>query len=151
MTSLEQFMDKVAPDPASGCWLWLGAIRTKGYGAVFINHKNRAAHRVAYELLRGPIPAGKQVDHLCRVRSRVNPEHMEIVDNRTNVLRGIGVTATNARKSHCKRGHALDEANTAIGADGSRRCRICLRARNRGWWSRNRPVIRRMKGFQNVK
>lgn len=107
------------------CWLWLGA-KTKGYGIIRINGRNILAHRYSYELSVGSIPTGKQLDHLCRNHSCVNPSHLEIVSNKENCLRGINLNAQNARKTHCKRGHPFDEQNTYIRPDnGQRQCRIC--------------------------
>ena len=110
----------------SGCWIWMGACSLNGYGLIGIskgpkkNHLGRV-HRVAYELYRGPIPKGMQLDHLCRVRCCANPWHCEIVDNRTNILRGIGPTSINAKKTHCKNGHPF----VRIGRQGRRMCNGC--------------------------
>lgn len=86
------------------------------------------AHRFMYRLLRGEIPAGLQLDHLCRVRHCVNPWHLEAVTARVNVLRGIGPTAQNAQKTRCPLGHPLSDENTYRNAQGERRCRICRRS-----------------------
>jgi hypothetical protein len=114
-------------ESASGCWLWLGQKNSKGYGRVQVAKVMRAAHRVIYELLVGPIPKCLSVDHLCRVRNCVNPAHMDLVTTRVNVLRGQGHTAANARKTACKRGHPLGGANLYVDRLGHRRCRICTR------------------------
>lgn len=84
-------------------------------------------HRVAWETLRGPIPDGMQLDHLCRQRACWNPDHLEPVSPRENVLRGVGITAMNAKKTHCPQGHPYDDANTGITSTGKRRCRACGR------------------------
>lgn len=70
------------------CWPWLGRITQYGYGLFWVQGHYRHAHRVVYELLVGAIPDGLQIDHLCRVRSCVNPAHMEPVTQRENLLRG---------------------------------------------------------------
>jgi hypothetical protein len=117
--------------PALGqCWQWLGA-QCDGYG------RHTAApgvvvytHRYAYELLVGPVPAGLQLDHICRHRACVNPAHLEPVTQRVNMLRGEGPAAVNARKTHCPKGHPLSGDNVyahtvrATGTPG-RRCRTC--------------------------
>lgn len=110
MSPAERFEAAVEKLPdAPGCWLWMKAVRPDGYG-VFGPTPGRTvyAHRFSYELHRGPIPAGMVLDHLCRVRSCVNPAHLEAVTDRVNILRGVGMTALNARRTHCPRGHLLD-------------------------------------------
>lgn len=99
---LEQLSE---PEPMSGCVLWLGAMRQNGYGFLSRGGRTWLAHRLAYEAARGPIPAGMTIDHLCRVRSCINPAHLEPVSRRTNTLRGFGITAQNSRKQTCPRGH----------------------------------------------
>lgn len=124
---LERFWAKVERVESSECWLWLACQDGKGYGLFWVGRYVRA-HRFAYELLVGPIPEGLQLDHLCRVRHCVNPAHLEPVTNRENVLRGEGLPAQAARKTHCPHGHPYDEANTLGRSDGSRVCRTCNRA-----------------------
>lgn len=129
--TLERFMEKVEKVD-SGCWLWRGYIMPKGYGQCSGYGRSTRAHRVIYELVKGLIPAGLQLDHLCRVRSCVNPDHLEIVTAKENVLRGIGVTAQRARQRLCHKGHALE-------ADGQRRiCRECNKRRSRESKARRR-------------
>lgn len=126
MSLLERFQTKYIPEPNSGCWLWLGALTVGGYGHIFIgNKKTRMAHRVAYELFVKKIPKGLQIDHKCRMRCCVNPDHLEPVTQRENLLRSpIGITAKFARRTHCAQGHLLAERNL-ISAKNRRRCRIC--------------------------
>jgi hypothetical protein len=118
------------------CWEWQGNRRANGYGSFWMDGSSRLAHRAVYELLVGPIPDGLQIDHLCRNRACVNPSHLEVVDARTNVLRSMNLAALNARKTHCKHGHPFDEANTAVLANGSRRCRTCGRAKTAAYRAR---------------
>lgn len=116
-------------EKTDGCWLWRGSLRPDGYGQIAMKPgAPKLAHRVAYELAKGPIPAGLTLDHLCRNRACVNPDHLEPVDNRTNTLRGIGPTAINASKEVCKRGHSLADAYVS---KGMRYCRTCALAKQR--------------------
>ncbi|MGV7251879.1 HNH endonuclease signature motif containing protein [Mycobacterium kansasii] len=116
------------PDPGlSDCWFWQGAVQSKGYGSV--GHQGRvwSTHRLAYELLIGPIPDGLQIDHLCRNRRCCNPAHLEPVTGRVNVLRAV-------RKATCARGHEYTPENTLLKKGGTQRnCRTCTNE-----WQRNR-------------
>ena len=106
----------------SGCWRWTGTITAGGYGKL----GGKLAHRLVFESLVGPILAGFQIDHLCRRRDCVNPEHLEVVTQRENILRGIAPSAINARKTHCNKGHPFTPENTYYdAARRTRRCRIC--------------------------
>lgn len=107
------------------CWPWMGTISTQGYGVYHQQRHPYRAHRVAYELTNGPIPAGKVTDHLCRNRGCVNPAHIELVTNKENVLRGVSLSALNRLKTHCKRGHPLSGPNLRIDGAGGRICRKC--------------------------
>lgn len=120
----DRFWSRVDAD--GDCWEWTGSTR-EGYGAVRFRGRNTLAHRVSYEHLVGPIPEGLELDHLCRNRRCVNPDHLEPVTHRENLLRGPSFSAKNARKSHCLRGHPFDEWNTWRDRKGSRHCRACHR------------------------
>lgn len=109
------------------CWLWTGHVLRSGYAGFYTPGKVWKAHRWSYTQMCGPIPDGLQLDHLCRVRHCVNPEHLEPVTPRENVRRGIGIPAQNAQKTHCKHGHPLEGDNVIL-VPGGRKCRTCRRA-----------------------
>ena len=115
-----------------GCWEWTGA-RSNGYGNVEVaNRKRRGAHRVIYELLVGAVPDGLELDHLCRNRGCVRPDHLEPVTASENNRRGINVLARKwASRTHCEHGHEYTPENTHIGTRGQRICRACERERQR--------------------
>lgn len=133
----ERFWAKVDKGDGTGCWLWT-AHALKGYGYFRLNGKHCRAHRVAYELMVGPIPDGLTIDHvkangctstLCvkAIADEFGPAHLEPVTMRENLLRGDTLQARNARKTHCPQGHPFDEANT-MRYGGSRHCRACHKA-----------------------
>ena len=117
--------DKVSPEPNSGCWLWDGALKDNGYGCVWAGGRVKAAHREVYELLLGCVSSSLTLDHLCRQRSCVNPDHLEPVTLRENLRRGESPTAINTRKTHCVHGHELSGSNLRIRASGWRGCKEC--------------------------
>ena len=115
------------------CWLWTGRQAPDGYGT-FWGRVTTHVHRFAYITLRGPIPLGMQVDHLCKVRHCVNPDHLEAVSPRENTRRSAGAPAANVLKTHCPRGHEYDLVNTYVDRRGRRSCRAC----NTENWRRRR-------------
>ena len=125
---VDRLWSKVEVD--GDCWMWQGTTDRNGYGDFWLDGRMRPAHRVAYELLVGEIPGGLDLDHLCRRRGCVNPDHCEPVTRRENLMRGWTVVRRNAEKTHCHRGHPFDEANT-IREAGGRRCRECRRRTDR--------------------
>lgn len=139
--SLEKrFWEKV--DKTGDCWLWTAMLNTGGYGLIRVARKMVFAHRLAFEMVRGPIPDGLFLDHLCRVRHCVNPDHLEVVTMRENVLRGIGPTAKQAAQSHCLRGHPFEGENLRI-YRGKRICRACVREA----WQRRDKQKRERRAF----
>lgn len=131
----------------SGCWIWTGEILRNGYGRVSHRGLRWLAHRASYTLYVGHIPAGLTIDHLCKVKSCINPSHLEPVTHRENVLRSTGVAAVNAAKTHCIRGHALVDGNLYIqGTEGrARMCRQCTLDRSRDRYIATRNVLRPRK------
>lgn len=124
---VERFHKKVEPVTESGCWLWTARCDRAGYGRFWSGVTHVGAHRFAFEYFRGPVPDGLELDHLCRVPCCVNPWHLEAVTGRINVLRGVGVSAQNARKSRCLHGHPLSGTNLRRDTRGHRQCVICYR------------------------
>ena len=116
-------------EPNTGCWLWEGSAISTGYGNLTWQQSVFLAHRVAFEAFRAPVPAGLDLDHLCRVRRCCNPDHLEPVTRRVNLARGVGAEVTRARhatRTHCKAGHEFTPTNTRL-RRGRRECRTCIR------------------------
>ena len=125
---LEQFEAKVERIPFSACWHWTGVIAKNSYGKFQLNKKQELAHRVSYEHYKGPIPSGLCLDHLCRNRSCVNPDHLEAVKQSENLLRSpIAQWSVNAKKTECPKGHQYTKENTLTNKEGYRWCRTCKR------------------------
>lgn len=112
------------------CWLWPTRAQ-RGYGTVSVAGRIRPAHVAFYELSVGPVAEGLELDHLCRNHACVNPKHLEAVTHQVNVLRGTSPAAKHAQATHCPAGHPYSPENTSYFDGGRRRCRECLRARNR--------------------
>jgi hypothetical protein len=120
-------------DRSGSCWVWTGARSPSGYGRITVGGRNAYAHRVAYEMIVGPIPAGLQIDHLCRNRCCCKPAHLQPVTALVNNRRG----ATNAAVTHCPAGHEYsgDDLRMWLDSDGykHRVCRTCVIQRARAW------------------
>lgn len=129
----QRFWAKVDRRGPGECWPWRAYISPSGYGRFRVHSRRTVwqAHRWAYEPMVGPIPPGLYIDHLCRNRACVNPAHMECVTNGENVLRGVGLAAENARKTHCWRGHQLSGRNLTSNRAGARVCVECARLNSR--------------------
>lgn len=142
----ESLKKRILIAPESNCWLWIGAISNTGYGNISIKindiRKTYLAHRYYYQQVKGIIPKGMILDHICRVRNCVNPEHLEPVTQQENVLRGDFPKIAGAyqrNKIKCKRGHIYSEENTRIKFKGKYKCRECQKYNKRNL-SKNYPL-----------
>lgn len=130
----------------NGCWHLATCVRKDGYSDFTVGGKHQLGHRVSYEHHVGPIPANRQLDHLCHTadlecsggfdclhRRCVNPAHLEPVTHRENAIRGRSPSAINAAKESCSAGHEFSPENTYVDPTGQRCCRTCRAARGRDW------------------
>lgn len=122
----------VHPTLGTACWLWTAYIRPNGYGAFMpVEHECRYAHRFAFALVKGEIPPGLQLDHLCRVRHCVNPAHLEAVTLQENLLRSpLTLQSIHLSRTHCPQGHPYSGDNLYTDRNGGRACRTCRKAVN---------------------
>jgi hypothetical protein len=125
----ERFWEKVNKNGPNGCWVWTASLTSTGYGQIEVDYQKVKAHRVAYKLLVGDIPTDKELDHLCQNPVCVNPEHLQPVSHRDNVIRGKGWAKDNLAKTNCPQGHPYDLINTKF-YKNDRQCRTCKRARD---------------------
>jgi hypothetical protein len=129
--ALQRLATEVVEDPETGCLVWQGSKTAQGYGDLRFDHKHKLAHRLAYENAKGPIPEGLYIDHLCRRRDCINPDHLEPVTHAENLKR--------ARKDRCFRGHRRSGDNLYISPlRGLRQCRECNRIRGAAYRERRR-------------
>ena len=126
LARIERFSRKyvVADD---GCWQWTASKNEHGYGHFWNGSRVAPAHRWSLEFHVGPVPEGLELDHFCRNRSCVNPEHLEPVTRAENNRRAA------AAQTHCINGHEFTEENTVVRRHGYRKCRTCKRAADLRW------------------
>jgi HNH endonuclease len=131
----ERFWEKV--QKTDGCWLWTAHKDKQGYGRFGIAGTPNLAHRISYLWAIGPVPAGYELDHLCRVTSCVRPSHLEAVTRQEHNLRGENLVTANLRKTHCPRGHEYD-----MPKQGGRWCRTCQKQTQRDRYWKNVEATR---------
>jgi hypothetical protein len=128
---MERFFEKVIFEPNCGCWLWEGTWSPDGYGYFHVEgRKMKVAHKFLYEREIAPVPEGMELDHLCKLRCCVNPQHLEAVTHAVNISRGQS-GSYNKNKTHCRNGHPYSGDNLRTTASGERVCRTCCRERMR--------------------
>jgi len=127
----DRFWGKV--DASGDCWSWSASVGSHGYGQfrVWGDRTMVTAHRMAWTILVGPVPEGMTLDHLCRNRRCVNPDHLEVVTRGENIRRGYSPSTMARQSGVCGRGHS--EWYTRPGPEGHRRCRTCSKAMARAW------------------
>lgn len=133
---IDRFWSKV--EKTDTCWLWLGSKHPSGYAAMSVENRSRYVHRLSYELFVGPIPEGLTIDHLCRVRNCVNPNHLEPVTAAENTRRA---RAYDVKPTHCPQGHEYTPDNI-VPSQRSLRCRECQNASNRAYHHSHRKIAR---------
>jgi hypothetical protein len=127
-STLARFLNNITI--GDGCWEWGGGTNS-GYGRFQVGGRQMYTHRYALSLIGVEVPTGHDADHLCRNKLCVRFDHLEVVDHRANVLRGVGPTSVNSQKTHCPYGHAYDSGWEYRAGRMRRSCRECQRQANR--------------------
>lgn len=153
---LPDFEDPLVTAPATPCWLWTAARNKSGYGVFGVPDRKRGtgctgiASRLSYLEANGPVLRSEHVDHLCRVRNCVNPEHLEVVTHRENILRGDTVSAKRSRVTHCPQNHEYTPENTTTDSKGRRYCRECKRVRSQKMRDSDPTYREKMKAYMRI-
>lgn len=143
LTPAERVLRRIVKDEVSNCWLFHHALNSRGYPTVAVGRSSRLAHRVVFEALRGPIPAGLTLDHRCRHRICVNPAHLDPMTVQENIQRGVEYRRLPDPKT-CAKGHVLYEDNLVwtlweqYGIRQCLRCRFVRLAKQREYAARKR-------------
>ena len=148
----DRFWTKVNKDALNKCWLWTAGVSLEGYGRFSVNRQPTYAHRISYAFAKGDIPTGMELDHLCRNRICVNPEHLEVVTHQENVLRGVSPAALHRAQTSCVHCHPFYDSNTITLRNGGSDCRTCARTRERNrtrCWKRSCTHTRGKHGCPN--
>lgn len=139
VTATDRFLAKVKKQAGQGCWVWIGSLNEKGYGHYWDRKRVHLAHKWYYEKVKGKVPDGYVLDHLCRNHPCVRPDHLEPVTVKENTLRGESEVAKNAQKTHCKWGHPLEGDNLYVPPGRAERyCRTCLRRNTQTYHERHK-------------
>lgn len=142
LEAFPQWADRVAVVPR-GCWVWGASVGGGGYAGAHFQGRRQLVHRLAYKVLVESVPDGLVLDHLCRVRHCVNPNHLEPVTQSENILRGDGPAELGQRRAlpsdrtHCTNGHELLPETTGVRFGGYVRCLICEREATRRSYQKN--------------
>jgi len=133
----ERVLKNSQPDPNSGCWLWTGYLHKNGYATLKWNEgrSSTMAHRASYKAFKGPIPEGLVLDHKCKTRCCVNPDHLEPVTYAENNRRSPRLAPL---KEFCKNGHPLAQGN--LYKSKWRRCAECSRVMALAAYHRNKNL-----------
>ena len=130
VTNKERLEFFCVPEPNSGCWLWTGFIKPDGYGHLRCVRTRTTvlAHRMSYEEHKGPIPEDMEIDHICRNKACINPDHLEAVTHIENLRRNPNWWGN---KTMCVNGHVFDGRDAR-----SRTCTKCKATRNKKWYDK---------------